>query len=106
MAKQEALEQLKKFDQPALLKWLADFGLYLTICARTGYPVGDAPGNISPLIGMNELQHQVYGKVRCLQRGDEWPLEEFLDTLFQKAAHYKVDGDFGWALTRTLIPPQ
>lgn len=104
MTKQEALELLKNFDQPTLLKWLADLGLYLTICARSGYPVGDAPGNISPLIGCNELQHQIYEKVRSLQRGDEWPLEEFLDTLLKMASHYQVVGDFGWALKHTLIP--
>ncbi len=97
---------LKSLDQSALLRWLADLGLYLTICARSNYPVGDTPGNISPLIGCNELQHQIYGKIRRLQRGDDWPLEEFLETLIQKASHYSEDGDFGWAINRTLIPPK
>lgn len=47
MTKQDALELLKPLDQAAQLKWLADLGLDLTICARSGYPASDAPGNIT-----------------------------------------------------------
>lgn len=106
MTKQDVLELLKQLDQAAQFKWLADLGLNLTICARSGYPVGDTPGNITHLIGFNEIQHQVYGKVRSLQRGDEWPLVEFLDNLLEKASFYHVEGDFGWALKTSLSLPK
>ena len=105
MTMQDALELLNSLDEAALLFWLADLGLYLTISARSGYPLGDTSGNIAHLIGCNEIQHQVYGKVRCVQRGHDWPLGEFLDTLLQKAAFYHIEGDFGWALKRSLNLP-
>jgi hypothetical protein len=105
MTKQDVLEFLRPLDQMALHKWLADLGLDLTIGARSGYPIGDTPGKITHLIGFNEIQHQVYGKVRCLQSGDDWPLEEFLDNLFEKAAYYKIENDFGWALKHSLHLP-
>ena len=104
MTKQDALEQLTPLSQIDQLKWLADLGAWLTISARSGYPMGETRGNSTHLMGCNELQHQIYGKARSLQAGDDWPLEEFIDTLFEKASFYHVEGDFGWALKRSLNP--
>jgi hypothetical protein len=68
--------------------------------------VNETSGNITHLIGCNELQHQIFAKSRSLEAGDNWPLEEFIDTLFQKAAFYHIEGDFGWALKRSLDLPK
>jgi hypothetical protein len=106
MTKQDVLEVLNPLSPADQLKWLAHLGAQLTISARAGYPVGETQGNITHLIGCNELQHQIYGKNRSLRAGDEWPLESFLDTLFQKASFYHIEGDFGWALKHSLDVPK
>lgn len=73
-------------------------GSALTISARGYYPVGEQQGNVSLLIGFNELQHQVYGRIRQRRRAEEWALESFVDGLLQRAQHYQIVGDLGWAL--------
>jgi len=102
MTRQEALDVLRPLDQEQQLQWMIDLGAELTIVARGGYPFEEAPGNITHLAGFNEMQHQVYGPVRQLRSGGEWTLESFLEDLMQKARHYGVEGDFGWALESSL----
>ena len=93
MTKQDVLETLRDAPPEKELQWLIAVGAALTISARGYYPVGDKPGNVSLLIGFNELQHQVYGRIHHLRRGEEWTLESFLDGLLQKAGHYGIVGD-------------
>ena len=65
-------------------------------------PLEPQPGNVTHLVAFNELQHQIYGRIRALRRNDEWTIESFVDGLLQKAQHYGVAGDLGWALKTSL----
>jgi len=83
-------------------------GANLTISARSGYPVGAEPERIEHLMAFNEMQHQIYGRLRHLDTGEPWEMEAFLNNLHGRAQHYRVKGDFGWALAtyvRRLIQP-
>ncbi len=82
--------------------WLLELGAELTISARTAYPVGSAPGDLKRLVGFNEMQHRIYGYQRHARVGDEWPISQLIETLLGTAAHYGIEGDFGWALKRSL----
>ena len=81
---------------------MIDLGAQLTISARGAYPLETQAGSVTHLVAFNELQHQVYGRIRALSRGDEWTIESFVDGLLQKAQHYGVGGDLGWALKTSL----
>lgn len=98
MTKQDVLDTLQRVMPDDELQWMVALGSALTVSARGYYPKGDQQGDVSPLIGFNELQHQVYGRIRQRRRGEEWALESFLDGLLQRAQHYQIVGDLGWAL--------
>jgi len=103
MTKDEILSALRALDLEQERRWLIDFGANLTISARSsGYPVGAEPGRIEHLMAFNEMQHQIYGRLRHLDGGDEWKLEGFLDDLQKIAVRYHVEGDFGWALATSV----
>jgi hypothetical protein len=106
MTKQEVMDATRHLSPAQQLEWLARLGWRLTCSARSGYIVGDDPGNITHLMGCNELQHQIFNRMNALRTAHDWPLEDFLDTLFQKAAYYGVAGDFGWALRTSLNLPK
>jgi hypothetical protein len=101
----EVLEALHTMSTAEQLEWLARLGWRLSVCARSGYPDGDNPGNLTYMIGCNELQRQIYNRMNALRVGHERPLDELLDTLLQKASVYRIDGDFRWALFVSLRPP-
>jgi hypothetical protein len=84
------------------LKWMVDLGANLTVSARGYYPVDNQPGSLSHLIGFNELQHQVYGRIREFARNKEWTLDSFLDGLIHKAEFYGISGDLGWAIKTAI----
>ena len=102
MTKNEVLAALSALTTEQHMQWMIDLGMQLTITARAGYPFEESPGKITHLVGFNEIQHQVYGRIRHLRRGDSWTLESFVDGMLQRAIHYKIEGDFGWALKTSL----
>ena len=77
-------------------------GMQLTVSARGAYPVQDQPGNIQLLIAFNEMQHQIYGRIRHLERGEAWTIESFVNGLIEKSAHYKVQSDLNWAFNHSF----
>jgi hypothetical protein len=80
------------------LKWMLDLGYQLTVYARGAYPLDRDPGSLNQLLGFNELQHQIYGRIRTLSRGDVWTIESFLAGLSEKAEHYGITRDLDAAL--------
>ena len=54
-------------------------------------------------MGFNELQHQVYGRIRHLHRDQEWTLDSFVDGLLHKAEFYGISGDLGWAIKSAIF---
>jgi hypothetical protein len=95
MTRQDVLDRLRGVTPDEELQWMLALGSALTVSARGYYPVGDQPGNIPLLIGFNELQHQVFGRIRQSRRGEEWPLESFVDGLLQRAQHYQIAAHLG-----------
>jgi len=81
VTKQEVLDVIRPLGREQQIQWMIDLGAELTIAARNGYPVEEQSGSTSQLVAFNEMQHQVYGRIRSLRRGDEWTLESFLDGL-------------------------
>jgi hypothetical protein len=102
MTKEEVLNALRDLDREQERRWLTDFGGLLTISARSGYPVGAESGRIEHLMAFNEMQHQLYGRLRHLDTGEPWDLEEFLNGLQRIAEYRHVEGDFGWALATSV----
>jgi hypothetical protein len=100
--KQEILAALEVLNAEQQVEWILDLGMFLTVCARGGYPFQGSPGSIEHLRGLNEIQHDIYGCLRHLRIGDAWPLENFLEGLVGKARHYGVEIDFMWALKTTV----
>lgn len=102
MTRREVLDALRLLGHEQQVKWMLDLGYQLTVAARGGYPVQERPGNITHLVAFNEMQHQVYGRIHHLGRGEEWTLESFLDGLMERAENYGVEGDFGFALKASV----
>lgn len=77
---------------------MIDLGYQLTVFARGSYPIDQETGSMNQLMGFNELQHQVYGRIRAIRRGDSWTLESFVQGLLEKAEHYGISRDLRIAL--------
>jgi hypothetical protein len=102
MTKQEVLDILRPLGANREMEWMIDLGAALTVSARGGYAAQDQAESANQLIGFNELQHQIYGRIRQLRCDEIWTLDSFLDGLMQRARHYKIEGDFGWALKTSI----
>ena len=98
MTKQDVLNALQGRRPDQELQWMVAIGANLTVSARGYYPVETQVGSLSHLMGFNELQHQVYGRIRQFGRDEDWTLDSFLDGLLEKAEFYGISGDLGWAI--------
>ena len=102
MTKQDVLNALQGRRPDQELQWMVAIGANLTVSARGYYPVGTQVGSLSHLMGFNELQHQVYGRIRKFGRDENWTLDSFLDGLLEKAEFYGISGDLGWAIKSAI----
>jgi hypothetical protein len=102
MTRQQVRDNVLSLTTDKQLEWMFDLGYQLTVSARGAYAVKELDGDAVRLMGFNELQHQVYGRSRHLQRREEWTLESFLDVLIAKAKVYNVEGDLGGAIQVSL----
>jgi hypothetical protein len=102
MTKREIIDIVDRLEPDRQIQWMIDLGAQLTISARASYSGEGQQGNAMHLMGFNEMQHQIYGRIRTLSRGEEWTLDSFLNGLMQRAQHYEIEGDFGWALKMSL----
>ena len=81
---------------------MINLGYQLTVYARGAYPLDQAQGDTRQLLGFNELQHRIYGRIRNLRRSEVWTLDSFLEGLAQKAAHYGIEHEFEAAIKVSL----
>jgi hypothetical protein len=95
---QEIVDAVRKLDLQGEINWMIDLGYQLTVYARGSYPIDQEIGSMGHLIGFNELQHQVYGRIRTMRRGDSWTIDSFVQGLVEKAEHYGISRDLGIAL--------
>jgi hypothetical protein len=102
MTKQDVLDALQGQPSDRELRWMFDLGSNLTVSAREYYPVEKQGGSLSHLMGFNELQHQVYGRIRKFEWNGDWTLEAFLDGLLKKAEFYGISGGLGWAIKTAI----
>jgi hypothetical protein len=102
MTRDEAIAALEKLDTEHQVRWMISLGMRLTVSARGAYALEGQPGSLAHLMAFNEMQHQVYGRIRHLRRGEEWTAESFLDGLLARASTYRLEGELGWALRRAF----
>lgn len=102
MTKRDVMEALQELRADQELQWMIALGANLTVSARGYYPVETQVGSLSHLMGFNELQHQVYGRIRKFGRDEDWTLDSFLDGLLEKAEFYGISGDLGWAIKSAI----
>jgi hypothetical protein len=103
MTRKELIDAVEAMSQKKRTQWLIALGWQMTISARAaGYPVGEKAGNIAYLVAFNEMQHQLFNYLRHSQTDHGWPIVDFLDSLFKKAATSGVEGHFGAAVTSSL----
>ena len=103
MTKHDVMDTLEGRRPDEELQWMVALGANLTVSARGYYPVEKQLGSLSHLMGFNELQHQVYGRIRKFGRDeDDWTLDGFLDGLLEKAEFYGISGDLGWAIKSAI----
>jgi hypothetical protein len=102
MTKLEVMDALQGRQPDQELRWMFALGSNLTVPARGYFPVEGKHGSISHLMGFNELQHQVYGRIRQFGRDEDWTLDSFLAGLLQKADFYGISGDLGWAIKSAI----
>ena len=102
MTKQDVMDALRARQPDQELQWMIYLGANLTVSERGSYPAEKQLGNLSHLIGFNELQHQIYGRIRQFRSGEEWTLDSFLDGLMHKAEFYGISGDLGWAIKSAI----
>jgi len=102
MNKEEAVLAVSGLSAEGKLEWLVDLGMFLTVAARSGYPILGAPGSLEHLVAFNEIQHALYGCLRHLRDGSAWPMETFLDGLVDTARRSGVEQDFVWALAHSV----
>jgi hypothetical protein len=103
MTKWDVMEALQGLRADQELQWMIALGANLTVSARDYYPVDTLAGSLSHLMGFNELQHQVYGRIRKFGRDEDWTLDRFLDGLLESAEFYGISGNLGWAI-QSAIP--
>lgn len=77
---------------------MIELGAQLTVSARTFYPFREQPGHLGHLVGFNEMQHQVFGRIRHLRRGEDWTLETLLEALSERAEQHGIGNELGSAL--------
>jgi hypothetical protein len=102
MTKQDVMDALEGRQRDQELQWMVALGANLTVSARGYYPVEMQLGSLSHLMGFNELQHQVYGRILKFAGDEDWTLESFLEGLLNKADFYGISGDLGWAIKSAI----
>ena len=98
MTKVEVIAALEKLDSEQQVRWMISLGMWLTVSARGAYALESQPGSMAQLMAFNEMQHQVYGRIRHLRHCEEWTVESFVDGLLEGARGYGLEGDLGWAV--------
>ena len=102
MTKDDLLIQVRSFSANQHQEWLLALGANLTVSARGAYVPETDRADGSRLRGFNELQHQLYNRLRALPEGREWPLESFLDVLHEKSVRADIWADVSWSLERSV----
>lgn len=102
MTKTELFERLNILPSEQQIQWMLRLGGNLTVAARGFYSSDPETGDINRLMGFNEIQHRLFGRIHALTRGDEWTLESYLDGIIGSSEFYGISGDVGWALKKSL----
>jgi hypothetical protein len=102
MTKDELLTSLKPMTKDEEIQWMLALGSALTISARDAYVPGELNADPVQLMGFNELQHQIDGRLHAVETNSEWTTESFIEGLLEKGQMYKTSGGLGWAIKRSL----
>jgi hypothetical protein len=79
LTKVEVIDDLKALNGSQQQEWMFRLGYELTIYARECYVTGELAGDSKRLMGFNEIQHRIYGRIAALSRSEEWTEESFIE---------------------------
>ena len=102
MTNTEVLSKLQSLTAEQQIDWTIRLGNDLTINARGGYPFEGESADIDLLMTFNEIQHKLFDRLQHLRSGEEWPLESFVDFLFEQAQARGVTAQLEDAMRRSL----
>ena len=100
MTKADIIGVLKALDEDSQRRWMFDFGYELTVWARDCYGSGPDTGDAKALMGFNEIQHRVYGRIASLERQEQWTEESYITNVLEFAQFHGIEGQVGAALKK------
>jgi hypothetical protein len=101
MTEVDLINSLTSLDSTQQRSWMFSFGYELTVWARDCYGSNQSEANAKALMGFNEIQHRVYGRIAALGRSEEWTEKSYIEGVMQMARIYGIEGRVGAALKKT-----
>jgi hypothetical protein len=102
VTEKEVIEAVKALDTDRQVLWMLGLGSSLTIAARNCYARDPDVGRIDGLMGFNEIQHRLFGRIREITAGNEWTIDSFVRGLIETASTYRISGEVAWAVKQSL----
>ncbi len=102
MTKADIIGVLKGLDDESQRRWMFNFGYQLTVWARDCYANDSGAGDTKALMGFNEIQHRVYGRIASLKRQEQWTEESYITGIVESAQFYGIEGQVGAALKKSI----
>jgi hypothetical protein len=101
MTETDLINSLASLDSAKQRSWMFNFGYELTVWARDCYGSEQHEADAKALMGFNEIQHRVYGRIAALGRSEEWTERSYIEGVMQMARAYGIEGRVSAALEKT-----
>jgi|ERR1700722_17881065 hypothetical protein len=101
MTEVDLINSLASLDSTEQKSWMFNFGYELTVWARDCYGGEQREVDAKALMGFNEIQHRVYGRIAALVRSDEWTEQSYIEGVMQMARAYGIEGQVSAVLKKT-----
>ncbi|SNS95751.1 hypothetical protein SAMN05421770_103223 [Granulicella rosea] len=104
MTKQELIDGYSAMSSRAKVQFLALCSFSLTVGMRGLYDLTDSEKRARRLQGANELQHHLSSELGHHDEENEkrYPDDVLINILLEKAAHYGISGEMGYALRQAM----
>ena len=102
MTEEEVVEAVRPLNTDQQVRWMLGLGTSLTIAAHSCYVLELNPGRIDGLMGFNEIQHRLFGRIREIAAGNDWAIESFVKGLIEAGSTYRIADEVGWAVQQSL----
>jgi hypothetical protein len=101
MTNADLIDSLTSLDVAQQRRWMFSFGYELTVWARDCYGDDQLEADTKALMGFNEIQHRVYGRIASLDHSEEWTEKSYIEGVMQMAKAYGIEGRVSAALKKT-----